>query len=115
MKLILIIIWLMLFVVGLMIGLAIYEVQAAPWLASNPDPAAITQVEVEITFEGITTVVPGIYQIVGPDARLLDLAGRPAGQYKFRVRWADINNWWSDYSDPFEPGKPGKAGLRLVQ
>jgi len=106
MKLILIILAI-LFTVGM--------AEAAPWLASNPDATAITQVEVEITFGGITTIVPGVYQVVGPDAKLLDLAGRPAGQYKFRVRWADINNWWSDYSDPFEPGKAGKAGLRLVQ
>ena len=107
-----IILWLAVIVIGVLVGVSISY--ATPFLASDPSSMAITQVEVEITFGGITTVVPGIYLVEGLNAKLLDLVGRPIGQYRFRVRWADINNWWSDYSDPFDAGKPGKAGLRLV-
>jgi len=86
-----------------------------PYLVCDPpDPAwNITQCEVEVTRNNVTTVYPGICGIDPADPtafRLLDLAPEPGGQYTFRARWANGAGWWSDWSDPLNAVKAGKSG-----
>lgn len=90
-------------------------VMGSPFLACDPSTALIKVVEVEITMGTVITVVPGIYVVMnGNNVRLLDLAGRPNGAHKFRVRWHDGSGWWSDWSDPLDAAKPAKGGLLRI-
>jgi len=110
---ILCIVFLMVFI--LWVGLA----GAGPFLACDlPDPGvtiAMTEVEITKVIDGTVTVVSGL---VLPEAvvfKLLDLAGIPAGSYKFRARWADATGFWSEQSLFLTAGKPAPAvGLRVV-
>jgi hypothetical protein len=76
---------------------------------------AKTEVEITKVSDGTVTVVAGL---VLPEAvvfKLLDLAGLPAGAYKFRTRWADETGFWSEQSLFHPAGKPAPAtGLRVV-
>lgn len=92
---------------------------AAPFLACDlPEPGVtIAKSEVEITkvSDGSVTVVAGLVLPEAAYFKLLDLAGIPAGAYKFRARWADATGFWSEQSLFLIAGKPAPAvGLRVV-
>ncbi len=88
---------------------------ASPFLCCDPSPDIITGTQIEVTFQGATTLYSGIYNVVGPDAQILDLTGFPNGSYKFRVRWWCEGGWVSDWSDEktfVKSGKPGNFRIK---
>ncbi len=89
----------------------------APFLACNPSTESITLVEVEITKGSTVQVVRGGYVIDGPDAKVLNIEGlTEPGAYRFRVRWARSDGWYSAWS-PFHdaPGPAtGPGNVRVV-
>lgn len=109
----------MILVILSILFLAIASVSFAdPFLGAARPTEAITQTQIEVTqitpVPPTVTIVTGIFVISGTDVKVLDLGPYAIGTYKFRMRWATTNNWWSDYSDPFDAGKPGKGGLKII-
>lgn len=92
-------------------------VACAAYLACDPSPDDIVQVEIEVTHAGTTTVVPGTYIVVdGTESKLYDLVGVPSGSYAFRARWTDATGWWSEWSESVNAVKPGgPKGFRIKQ
>ena len=83
---------------------------AEPYLVCDPTTDLITQVEIEITHSGTTTVQTGYYMDQETYVELFDLANQPNGAYTFRARWATADNWWSDWSEPIEAVKSNRPG-----
>jgi len=90
-------------------------VWAAPFLASDPSTYPIAEVEIQQTVGGVTTTIVGTYIVEGTNAKLLDLAGKTNGSYRFQARWRVAGGLWSDLSLPFDVVKPGAPGnTRIV-
>jgi hypothetical protein len=85
-------------------------VWASPILVCDPSADVISQIEVETTYAGVTTITAGAYTVVSGYVQLLDVAGFPNGAYTFRDRWSDASGWWSDWSVPLNAVKAGKPG-----
>jgi len=90
---------------------------AAPFLACDPSQEVIALVEVEITKGSTVQTIPGSYVVRGNDILILDLKNlSEAGAYRFRVRLARSDGWYSAWS-PFRdaPGPAtGPGNVRVV-
>jgi hypothetical protein len=60
----------------------------------------IVEITTYATATPVVTEVSGLTTAGTTEFQLLDLAGKPNGKYKFRAKWADAGNWWSDWSLP---------------
>lgn len=88
----------------------------ADWLACDVQQG-ITASEIQITpYGGATSTVPGVVIVEGNNLKVLDVSTFASGRYIFKVRLKGANDWWGDWSDPFDATKPAKGGgVRIVQ
>jgi hypothetical protein len=82
---------------------------ASPFLVCDPQ-TGVTKYEIEVN-----GTILGQFNAETDGSAKVDLAGYSSGSYSFRLRAMGTDNWWSDFSDPFDATKPGKVGnVRII-
>ena len=82
---------------------------SSPFLICDPQ-VNITKYELEVN-----GTILGQYPAQGDGSVKIDLVGYSSGTYRFKLRAMGADNWWGEWSDPFDATKPAKSGgVRII-